>query len=142
MEQWTRQWLWPAVILLVLAWGGAFAISFIVAESKTSDGDDVESQPLIVHIDTAAEWVSCQAGKTAQLGRGPGTLLPPNEVIRIRNECQIGSEAWVLCADEEFSKLSEQEFASFTSSIAVEITEVCRERLGGPGEPIPTPAQP
>ncbi len=124
-DHWLRQ-LWPAVIFIAVAWIGAFVISFIVAESQSSNGGD-ES---VFRIKQGVEWVSCQASKTQ--GIASGMPLTPGERIRVRNECSIASEAWILCVDEEFSKLSEQELAAFESSDAVEFSDTCRERVGVP----------
>ena len=125
MEDWARRWLWPSVGLIVVAWVGAAVISFVVAESQSSD--DAALPESVVAIESTVEWVTCQANLTH--GIAAGRSLRSEERIRIRNECEITSDAWILCTDEEISKLSEPELSEFTSSDAAQLAELCRERV-------------
>ena len=130
MEQWNK-WTWSAIVVLaVVAWTGALLISFAVADSQSSE-EDLGS---VVVIDQAVDWVACQAKLTRVIA--PGRSLGTDERIRVRNECRMGSDAWVLCTDDELSKLSETELSVFQSSDAVQLAELCRERVG------PTEEQP
>ena len=131
MDKW-KEWIWPAIGLLAVAWAGAAIISFIVADSQSSD-DGVSESALVVRIDTAVEWVTCQANLTQ--GIAAGRTLTTEESVRVRNECGIDSDAWVLCADDEISKLSKQELSAFGSSDAVQLAELCGERVGEVVEP-------
>ena len=109
-----------------------FSISFVVADSKSSDigGESV------FRIDETIEWVSCQAQKTKQIRAVEGgRSVSPERQINVINECHIPSSTWVLCTDEEISKLSNEELASFQSSNAQQISRVCRERLATPTSP-------
>jgi len=125
MEQW-KNWMWPAIVVLaVVAWSGAFLISFAVADSRSSDDGGS-----VVVIDQAVEWVTCQANLTE--GITVGKSLTVGERVRVRNECGMTSDAWVLCTDDEISRLSEQELSEFESADAVQLAELCRERVGAP----------
>ncbi len=125
MEQW-KKWMWPAIVVLaVVAWTGAFLISFAVADSNSPSSDDGGS---FIVIDKADDWVACQARLT--LGIAQGRALTVDERFRVRNECRIGSDAWVLCTDDELSKLSAPELSAFGMSDLVQLVELCRERVG------------
>ncbi len=131
MEEWAKQWLWPSVGLVMVAWVGAAVISFVVAESQSSD--DATPPESVVAIDSAVEWVACQAKLTH--GIAAGRSLTDDEKVRVRNECIIGSDAWVLCTDDELSKLSESELSAFGSSEAAQLAELCGESVGEVVEP-------
>ena len=114
--------------LMLVMLACSFAMSLLVVEWRGADGEDGEDQ---ISVDRQGEWVACQVSITNQLfvEGAKVVYLTSDLTSRLKDECGITSDLWMMCVHGAVLDLSEEETAGFGATEILKVAEQCRQEL-------------